>query len=345
LKLNPRDPERRERFCEMGALTKQYEQIVTCIRTWLEEDGSDALATSWLIDVLLSADRAEEALEVARKFEGTYAESFERRIWLGRCEAGKGEIAKALEEFDELLNERLLRDSQRRDVWEQIARVLLREGRFDDLLARCEGWLAEAEQVNPALRPIALHLKRQALQLAGRDPESAEVMEALLSYVPVIADVLDDQGYNSGLFNDLGYVWADLGLNLERAGDLIRLAVAAEPWNAAFLDSLGWVYYKTGDFSNARKYLGRAARLRDGRDPVVYDHLADAGYRLGDREAARDYWNQAVSLLETELSEGEQARRTDLLAKVRAKLATLERSETPTVAPTAAEQHKDESKE
>ena len=342
LKLNPTDPERRERFCRMGSATEQHEQVVARIREWLEGDESNVRVTGWLVDALLAADRADEAFAIAREFEGAYAESFERRIWLGRCHAAKGEIAEALAEFDALLDERFMRDSQRRDVWEQIALTLLSAERFDELLSCCAEWLEQSENLSPAFRPIALHWKRRALQLAGRDPASAEVMEALLAYVPAIANVLDEPGYNWGLFNDLGYVWVDLGMNLDRAGELIRLAVATEPWNAAYLDSLGWAYYKAGDFSNARKHLARAARLRDGQDPVVYDHLADAAYRLDDREAAREYWNKAVSLLQTEFSEHEQARLTDLLAAVRVKLTALERSEIPAVAPTAAEQHKDQ---
>jgi tetratricopeptide (TPR) repeat protein len=122
---------------------------------------------------------------------------------------------------------------------------------------------------------------------------------------------------------------------------LIRRAVAEEPWNAAFIDSLGWAYYKTGDFANARKCLARAARLHDGQDPVVCDHLADAAYRLGDQEAARQHWNKAFSMLEAETSARARARLADLKAAVRAKLAALEQSEPPTVAPTAAEQQEE----
>ena len=345
LKLNPRDPDRRDRFCGMGSVTGQHDQVITRVRDWREGDEDNALVTGWLIDALLSADRADEAFEVARKFEGTYAESFDRRIWLGRCHAAQDEVAEALAEFDELLKERLLRDDQRHDVWNYTAETLLVAERLDHLLTRCEGWLEQSESLSPAFRLIALHWKRQALQLAGRDRESAEVMEALLPYVPGLADLLDLSGYDEGLCNDLGYVWVDSGLNLERAGELIRLAVAADPWNAAYLDSLGWVYYKAGDFGSARKYLARAARLRDGEDPVVYDHLADAAFRLGDREVAREYWNKSATLLETALSEREQTRLTDQLATVRAKLAALDRSETPAVAPTAAEQNQDQDQE
>ena len=66
--------------------------------------------------------------------------------------------------------------------------------------------------------------------------------------------------------NDLGYGWADAGKNLDRAEALIRVAVEAEPDNQSFLDSLGWVLYKRGQFDEARRHLeqaiGRRARRR-----------------------------------------------------------------------------------
>ena len=331
----PGDRSRVADFVKYGKQAQRYGPVADRLREWLEDNPHNAALTEELIDVLLLGERPDEALTLAREFEGTYAESLERRIWLGRCAAARGEIDAAVTEFEALLAERAVDDEVRQEARWLIFITLHDAGRYDALLARCEQWLQHADGGDRGLAHEALQYKRLALQGAGRDRECARVMETLLEYRP------DDVG----IFNDLGYTWADQGINLERAATMIRVAVAAEPWNAAFLDSLGWVYYKAGDFSNARKYLARAARLRDGQDLVVYDHLADAAYRLGDREAAREYWNQAVSLLETELSEREQARLTDRLAGVRAKLAALERSETPAVAPTAAEQHKDQSEE
>ena len=68
---------------------------------------------------------------------------------------------------------------------------------------------------------------------------------------------------------------------------MIREAVSDEPLRAAYLDSLGWAYYKTGDLERACEYLRRAARLREGQDGVIFDHLGDAVFRTGDRDAAR----------------------------------------------------------
>ena len=66
----------------------------------------------------------------------------------------------------------------------------------------------------------------------------------------------DDPGVN----NDLGYLYADQGKNLEKAEAMIRKAVAEEPDNYAYLDSLGWVLFKRGKFQEARGPLEKAGR-------------------------------------------------------------------------------------
>ncbi len=322
---------RRVEFIEYGKQAEHYRQVADRLRKWLEDNPTGAALTEELVNVLLLGDCPDEALEVARKFEGTYAESITRRIWLGRCQTAKGENDTAVAEFNALLDERGVEGDVRREVRKQLVLALHDAERYDEALDRSEQWQREAEGQDQALAHEALKYKRWTLQSAGREDECAQVMELLLEYRP------DDVG----IFNDLGYTWVDHGINLERATMMIRAAVAAEPWNHAFLDSLGWAYYKAGDFSNARKYLARAVQLRDGRDAVLYDHLADAAYRLGDRDAARKHWKQALSLLEAETSERERTQQADLMAAARAKLAALERGESPTPAPTAAEQNEE----
>ena len=62
-------------------------------------------------------------------------------------------------------------------------------------------------------------------------------------------------------YNYLGYMWVDRNLNLDEAGSMIRKALEIEPENGAFLDSLGWFYFKKGDFARALTELLHAADL------------------------------------------------------------------------------------
>jgi len=77
--------------------------------------------------------------------------------------------------------------------------------------------------------------------------------------------------------------------------------LAIDPNNGAYLDSLGWAYFKLNDLENAEKYLMKADRfVKD--DPVIYDHLGDLYHKLGDLKKARDYWNKSIRV-ETEPEE------------------------------------------
>jgi tetratricopeptide (TPR) repeat protein len=94
--------------------------------------------------------------------------------------------------------------------------------------------------------------------------------------------------------NDLGYLLADTGRELDFAEDLLYRAVGADPDNPAYIDSLGWLLYKRGKFADARKYLEQALAASDPADAVVLDHAADAAYRTGDTDSAKRYWLLAI---------------------------------------------------
>jgi len=110
--------------------------------------------------------------------------------------------------------------------------------------------------------------------------------------------------------------------------------VAAEPDNASFLDSLGWVLYKRGKFAEARPHLEKAAA--DGAaDPVVLDHLGDLLYRLGDRDAAAKQWQHAGAKLAERPSEREDIKQLKL--DLERKAQQLKAGEPVTVSPVVEE--------
>lgn len=95
--------------------------------------------------------------------------------------------------------------------------------------------------------------------------------------------------------NDLGYLLADSGRELDFAESLLYRAVGLEPENPAYIDSLGWLLYKQGKFEQARPYLERAISFSEPPDPIILDHAGDAAYRDGDKVSAEKRWNEALS--------------------------------------------------
>jgi len=75
---------------------------------------------------------------------------------------------------------------------------------------------------------------------------------------------------------------------------MIRIAIKAEPENAAYLDSMGWVLFKLGKFKEAVPHLEKAVSLPGGGDATIWDHLGDCYDRVGQLEKAKDAWQKAL---------------------------------------------------
>jgi Tfp pilus assembly protein PilF len=75
---------------------------------------------------------------------------------------------------------------------------------------------------------------------------------------------------------------------------MIRKALSFDPENGAYIDSLGWFYFKKGKFKDALNQLEKAASLLN--NPEVYDHLGDVYLKLGNRDSARLNWDKSPKL-------------------------------------------------
>ncbi len=106
--------------------------------------------------------------------------------------------------------------------------------------------------------------------------------------------VLDVNPNNAPVLNYYGYMLADRGLRLEEATSMIQRAVTQEPNNGAYLDSLGWAYYKQNKLAEAEEYLRKAAE-RQSHDPTILGHLGDVYNKLGQKDRAVNYWERALT--------------------------------------------------
>ena len=113
-----------------------------------------------------------------------------------------------------------------------------------------------------------------------------------------LEQVLDTNPEDIGALNDLGYLWAERNEHLLRAQQMTLKAVTAEPENAAYRDSLGWVYYRLGKYEKAQAEL-EAARELNNSDGVICDHLGDTHLQLDNQTEAKQMWERALELLDT----------------------------------------------
>ena len=102
-------------------------------------------------------------------------------------------------------------------------------------------------------------------------------------------------GEHPFVLNYLGYSWVEQGEQLNLALNMLKKATQERPQNGFIVDSLGWAYYKLGDFDKASHYLERAVELEPD-DPIINDHLGDSFWQSGRKLEARFQWRRALLL-------------------------------------------------
>jgi tetratricopeptide (TPR) repeat protein len=159
-----------------------------------------------------------------------------------------------------------------------------------DVYARLKDYPSAARVAKDAVRRFpesteALFRLGSSLERGGQIPESEKTFQKLLSLRP----------HDAQTMNYLGYMWADRGVRLEEARELLEKAVAREPRNGAFRDSLGWVYFRLGRLEAAEKNL-REAHRTDPEDATIEEHLGDLAEKQGNLARAVEHWERALTL-------------------------------------------------
>jgi tetratricopeptide (TPR) repeat protein len=245
-------------------------------------------------DLLGELDRDEEAFALLARPE--LAAATEEELFFGRVrsllalDAVEAAVAALRERADGQGADGLLRGGQ----------FLSFHGRYAEAVPLLRD--AVAAGAEPEDRRADAHFfLGQAYERTGRYDDAAEEFQRVLS---LRAD-------DSTAMNYLGYMWADQGVHLEQALALVERAVALQPNNGAYMDSLGWAQYRLGRFDAARQSLERAAELTPD-NATIHEHLGDVYLALGDVPSARAAYERA---LQHDDNEG--------VEKVREKLARL----------------------
>lgn len=97
--------------------------------------------------------------------------------------------------------------------------------------------------------------------------------------------------------NNYAYYLSLVGEQLERAEQLSRKTIEAEPNSSTFLDTYAWILYKMGRYKEAREYIDRIFKENDDKlDATIFDHAGDIYLRCGDRRMARKFWTMALKM-------------------------------------------------
>jgi len=98
---------------------------------------------------------------------------------------------------------------------------------------------------------------------------------------------------NAQVLNYYGYMLGDLGIRLDEAEALVQRALKEEPFNGAYLDSLGWIYFKENKLAASETTLRKAVQ-RESHDATIHSHLGDVYAKTGRSELAAAEWEKSL---------------------------------------------------
>ena len=233
--------------------------------------------------VLLNQHKYKQAIDIAEKLfkSADDKKKFSRAGVLIKCYQRAGEYGKAMELASKLITKYKRNSLYAFSLDKQIVGSLELAGKFKLAEDYIKDRLAGADN---SLRETWQQMLVSLYFISNNIDGAIASLENILSENP-------QAGWAN---NSLGYALAIAGKDLPRAEKLIRRALATDPGNGSYLDSLGWVLYKQGRFVQAYKYEMMAYRLMGEDEPVLLDHLGDICYKLGKIERAREYWQRAV---------------------------------------------------
>ena len=275
---------------EHAADEKQY--LDFAIRNEREPERIATLKVDWA-EQCMANENYEVAIPMFQDALSDPSESLDLAATtevLAMCQELNGNTEDAKKTLDEYL----AKDPNAAGIFLRKGWVVYHSGNPDDAIPFYQAVITqfgddyETPFIRETLREARITLS--SLYVNQEEFESAE---------EVLLRVLDEFPNDVGAQNDLGYLWADLDIRLDRALGMIEAAVAEEPENGAYLDSLGWVNYRLGNFKDAVKHIQKAVDSMPDPDGIILDHLGDALLASGKSGEAVERWKQAVKSLES----------------------------------------------
>jgi tetratricopeptide (TPR) repeat protein len=219
------------------------------------------------------AEALKRAQEAARKYPGDRALKMLEASLLGE----QGQVDQAVQELQKLLND----TPADRDTQLVIAQIYSQAKRFSEAEAAAQKALELSPQPDDQSRVLfilgSIYERQKKFDLAEQQ------FRKVLAFDPL----------NGAAANYLGYMLADRGIRLEESVKYIQQALLTEPNNGAYLDSLGWVYFKMNRLDLAEINLEKAAqKLSD--DPTIHEHLGRVYLQSGKKAEAQREWERAL---------------------------------------------------
>jgi len=269
-------------YQQLGMLYRDTQNYQAAIYTFQElghlGDEEDHRARLLIMDTYRLAKDMPKALQTGREAMAKYPNDAEIRASLALLLGENGQTDEAVK----LLESNLKGTSADRETYLNLSQIYERGRRYSD--AEQAARKAESYASDPQENEIAWLLLGAVFERQKQFDKAETEFKKVLNVNPKNAQVL----------NYYGYMLADRGVRLEEAQDLIQRAVDLEPFNGAYLDSLGWVYYKENKLDEAEVMLRKAVE-HEPHDPTIREHLGDVYAKQGHMDQAAVEWEKSLN--------------------------------------------------
>jgi tetratricopeptide (TPR) repeat protein len=231
-----------------------------------------------LIDTYREAKQWKEATAAAEEAVAKVPKDRNLKLVLAGQLADTGQADQALSVTRSMLKG----TAEDREVYIALAQMYSRLRRWPE----AEEALAKAEQLSakPEEKDYVSFVAGSIYERQKKYDRAEEMFKKVLAGDPT----------NAVTLNYLGYMLADRGVRLEEALGYVKKAIQLDPQNGAYLDSLGWAYFKLGKYELAEENL-RKAMDRTQNDPTVLDHMGDLLQKTERLKLATGYWERALA--------------------------------------------------
>jgi tetratricopeptide (TPR) repeat protein len=230
-----------------------------------------------IVETLRMDRQPDKALTEADAAIQAYPQNRALKILHATLLAEKGQVDEAVQQLRALLTH----GATDREIYVSIAQVYSQAKRYDD----AEQAVRKSLDLTPNSddQEYALYILASIYERQKRYDLAEETFKKVLAMNPL----------NSSAANYLGYMLADRGVRLEESVNYIKKALELEPNNGAYLDSLGWAYFKMNRYDLAVPHLEKAAHLIRN-DPTIHEHLGDLYLHMGKPALAQEEWERAL---------------------------------------------------
>ena len=289
-----------------GYVSQQLEKYPQAIAYFTElktlNAENAARAESYIIDTYRASKQLDKALAASEDAVKAHPEDKDLKLLHADLLSESGKGAQAIERLQKMLQG----SEDDAKIYSAMIQVYQRDKKFKD----AEKTLLTAEKFFK--NKEGYHFMLGSMYERQKDYEKAE---------KTFKKVIELNPKHAAALNYLGYMLADRGVRLDESLSLIQKAVDLDPNNGAYLDSLGWAYFKLNRVDEAETYLKKALdRVR--KDPTIHEHLGDVYYQKGQYADARAAW-------ELSLANGQDEEETRKVQKkiddLKVKLASLEK--------------------